>query len=86
MDARVRQHIDLAPQKVPELLTKADHIEKRPVVIHVNEKIDVTIWSVVTAHDRAEHPDIPGAVSRRYPQYLVPVPIDGHGVRPTNPL
>jgi hypothetical protein len=47
-----------------EVLLEGDHVEQRSAGLHINEQIDVTGGSIVTACNRPKHANIPCAMTR----------------------
>jgi hypothetical protein len=46
------------------VLLEGNNIEQRSARLNVYEEIDVAVFMVITACDRAEHPDVANAVTR----------------------
>jgi hypothetical protein len=59
----IGQYIHASAEKLLNVLLEGDDIEQRSARLNVDEEIDVAVFMVITARDRAEHPDMANAVT-----------------------
>jgi hypothetical protein len=55
-----RDHIDVPPQKVFEVLFQGNVIDKAPSGLHLYEHIQITAWPFVSASRGSEEPKVVG--------------------------
>jgi len=79
VNTSLSQNVDLASEKLFKVLTKADEIQERPVAVHVDQEIEITRWTSLTARDGAEHSDISSAVLSGDFQNVVSSAVNVHG-------
>jgi hypothetical protein len=65
MQARAGQDVDLAAEKVVEILPKPHDVRQRTVGVHLHQQIDIAICAVISTRDGAEHTKVAGPVERR---------------------
>jgi hypothetical protein len=53
-----REHVSLSSQQLLQVLLETDQIQERLVGVHIDQEIDVTVGTVVTARDRSKDTDV----------------------------
>jgi hypothetical protein len=79
MDARLGEDIHTTPEELFEILLEPDKIQERPVVLHLDQQIDIAVGSVIAAGDGTEDAHVPRAVPGGNAQDLVTVLVNRHG-------
>jgi hypothetical protein len=61
----IGQYIHVSAEQLLNVLLEGDDIEQRSASLNVDEEIDVAVFMIITARDRAEHTYVANAVARR---------------------
>jgi hypothetical protein len=61
-----------------EILRQGDEVQRRPIVLHIDQQIEIAVDPILAAGDGTEHAHVPSAVVRGETKDFVALPVNGH--------